>query len=969
MKFVHISDLHFNPENDGRTSKEIREQLIPYLRDLNLSADDLLITGDLRHAGKQGKEQSDIDKVVEYIKEIAAAIHITSEDHIHLVPGNHDRDRFKNEDEEKRIAEIRKNYSVAKGLFEEKDLDFLLQQFEYFKKVCSTLYGPDNYWTNAELHTYRVLDGTVFLYLNTAIMHNEDNDRDDLIIGNDCLDRLLREIKIKHPDFPIIVLAHHSPDCFRKSEKEAFEHILMAHPKASLYLCGDAHEAWPRKVNHHLEITMGCLKQDAGVETTFLVGDTESQELTAHHWVKAWEPFTAMNQKLQELLPSKKNEKKLSFNNIPYAENVHFTGRKEILDEIKNSLKPGEKNPCSLALYGTGGVGKTQIALAYALNNADLYDAIWWVNAENELAMISSYKEFLQRKGIIKEEATYKGEEIVQFVRGWMEQNDNWLFIYDNAENEQELTNFLPLVNTGHILITSRNQYWHNRKRIAVDVFQPQEVADFFNRFELEGSPEDAEELAKELGHLPLALAQAAAYMLENNKSYQEYLTLFQRYRLEVFEKAEYESPYGQTVATTWHISLEKIGDESAKQLIGLLAFLAPDHIQKEIFIKAAEHLPEPLASAVTNELDFNNTIKSLARYSLIQCEQGQMRIHRLLQEVIRQLLEDKQAYYLSCCVSFLNKLFIYNQFDMKSWENCASLMPHVQSALLHEEKLKTETVTIADLYINGAEWFRHIAQFEKSLEWHEKALILYKKAFGSNHPNVATIYNNIGSIYDLQWKYDKALEWYKKALLIQEKVFGFNHSYTATIYNNIGVVYGKQSKHKEALEWLEKALVIDETVLGKNHLSTAMTYNNIAAIYNELGEYKKSLEWYEKALVIVENILGLNHSYTATMYNNIAGVYDNQGEDDVALEWYGKALRVSVKNLGPDHQDTATIYNNIALVYNDHKKYIEAKEWLEKALKIIEKVLGSDHPFTATTYHNMARIYDGQGEDDKALE
>ena len=88
----------------------------------------------------------------------------------------------------------------------------------------------------------------------------------------------------------------------------------------------------------------------------------------------------------------------LPLNNIPYIQNRHFTGRKEILDELQNSLKPGEKNPSSIVLFGMAGVGKTQIAIAYALKNGYLYDTIWWVNAENELTMLNSYKDFLVEK-------------------------------------------------------------------------------------------------------------------------------------------------------------------------------------------------------------------------------------------------------------------------------------------------------------------------------------------------------------------------------------------------------------------------------------------------------------------------------------------------------------------------------------------------------------------------------------------
>ncbi|MGI6249542.1 MAG: metallophosphoesterase [Acutalibacteraceae bacterium] len=304
MRFIHISDLHFNPGKDGRTSRKIREDLVTYLQRLNISADELLITGDLRHAKYQRKEQCEVDAVVEYIKEIAKAIKITEVEHIHLVPGNHDRDRNEDKEEIKaKTAEIKGKYNIAEGCFEKNDLEFLLQQFEYFKMVCNTLYGPSNYWSKAELHTYRVLGETVFLYLNTAIMHNVDEDRGHLIIGNDCLDRLLKEIDKQYPNYPIIILAHHSPDLFEKHEKEAIEEILMFYPNVFLYLCGDAHEAWIRKVNWHLEVTMGCLKQGKGVEPTFLYGETESQVFKAHHWVKAWEPFTAANMKLQEIFP------------------------------------------------------------------------------------------------------------------------------------------------------------------------------------------------------------------------------------------------------------------------------------------------------------------------------------------------------------------------------------------------------------------------------------------------------------------------------------------------------------------------------------------------------------------------------------------------------------------------------------------------------------------------------------------
>lgn len=303
MKFMHLSDLHFNPRNDGRASRYIRSELIPYLKELNFTADELLITGDYRHAGYQkNPTPEDIDAVANYIRDIATAIHITDVEHIHLIPGNHDRSRGKGE--ATKMAGIRKNYDPANGVFDNKDLQFLLRKFKYFGKICDTLYGSKNYWKSGDLHTYRVLGETAFLYLNTAVMHNYDEDRKQhrLIIGTDCFDQLLDAISEKYPDYPVVVLAHHSPDYFVKGEKEAVEEILRRHPKAILYLCGDAHEAWLRKVNYHLEITMGCLKQERHAEPTFLCGDTGTQHFSVHHWVGAWEPYVAANRQLQEYI-------------------------------------------------------------------------------------------------------------------------------------------------------------------------------------------------------------------------------------------------------------------------------------------------------------------------------------------------------------------------------------------------------------------------------------------------------------------------------------------------------------------------------------------------------------------------------------------------------------------------------------------------------------------------------------------
>ena len=99
----------------------------------------------------------------------------------------------------------------------------------------------------------------------------------------------------------------------------------------------------------------------------------------------------------------------------------------------------------------------------------------------------------------------------------------------------------------------------------------------------------------------------------------------------------------------------------------------------------------------------------------------------------------------------------------------------------------------------------------------------------GSEKESSARLYNNLALVYHAQGDYEKALEYNEKALLIREKVLGAEHPATAATYNNIAVVYSDQGDYEKALEYYEKALLIREKVLGAEHPATATTYNNIA--------------------------------------------------------------------------------------------------------------------------------------------
>ena len=58
-------------------------------------------------------------------------------------------------------------------------------------------------------------------------------------------------------------------------------------------------------------------------------------------------------------------------------ENTYFVGRNNELDSIRKKIAA----QTIFTLYGSPGVGKTQIAKAYSWQQKSHYDFIWWINA------------------------------------------------------------------------------------------------------------------------------------------------------------------------------------------------------------------------------------------------------------------------------------------------------------------------------------------------------------------------------------------------------------------------------------------------------------------------------------------------------------------------------------------------------------------------------------------------------------
>lgn len=145
--------------------------------------------------------------------------------------------------------------------------------------------------------------------------------------------------------------------------------------------------------------------------------------------------------------------------NIPHQRNPNFTGREDLLAEMRVTFTAGQPDGMVQAVYGVGGVGKTQVVLEYVYRHADKYRIVWWLRAEDSSTLAADYASLYAKLELSPKDITDQST-MVNAVREWLAQNGDWLLIFDNARSGEDVRPYLPQSCAGNVLITSRNQDW-----------------------------------------------------------------------------------------------------------------------------------------------------------------------------------------------------------------------------------------------------------------------------------------------------------------------------------------------------------------------------------------------------------------------------------------------------------------------------------------------------------------------------
>lgn len=669
--------------------------------------------------------------------------------------------------------------------------------------------------------------------------------------------------------------------------------------------------------------------------------------------------------------------------NVPVPRNPFFTGREEVLLQLHYALtKDGSSSVSKIqAICGLGGIGKSQIAAEYAYRYRNEYQAVFWVQAESETDVRNG---FVTIAGLVdsQQETADGKDDAVRAVKCWMEENRNWLLIFDNADRPEIIPAFLPPVWKGHVVVTSRSQAFGNlrvAKPIFLEPLTPVAAVDFLMERAGRVADDPAEqeaavELAEELGQLPLALEQAAAYIAERGARFRDYLQSFRKRGLELLTKSRPGFGEMELVSTVWSLNFEEVNkdSEASADILRVSAFLSPYDIPFEFLVEGAEELGPRLARALTgaqeDPLVLVDIFEPVTRYSLVlrNIENRSYSLHRLVQAVLRdEMSGDSSRLWAERAVRALNRVF--PEVTFANWPKCERLFHHVQAAADLVAEFDFGSQEVGRLMNEAALYSKARARYDEAERLYKLSLKIFESSLGSEHASVATTLSNLASLYRAQGRLKEAEPLYRHALLSYERALGPEHPLVADNLNNLAVLFMVEGRLGEAEPLYRRALAIKERSLGPGHPSVADSLHNLAVLFRHEGRLEEAEPLYLRALEIKENALGPENPAIGATLNDLADLYRVLGRHAEAEPLYQRDLMISERALGPEHPDVGVTLNNLANLYFTLGRYAEAEPLYRRALAISEKVRGRDHPEVATVLTNLADLYRANGNLDQA--
>jgi hypothetical protein len=631
-----------------------------------------------------------------------------------------------------------------------------------------------------------------------------------------------------------------------------------------------------------------------------------------------------------------------------------LAGREELLADLDSLLSGGDRpGPRLVALCGLGGAGKTSVALEYAHRHLPEVGVAWQFAAEDPAVLAAGFGALAAELGA--REVADARDPVASVHAVLAAYPARWLLVFDNVSERASILRFLPPDGRGRVLITCQNPAWPPGQVLEVLVLDTEIAAEFLISRTGGSDRASAVELARQLGGLPLALEQAAAYMQATGTSVASYLASFGGRRGDLLARGE-PVGYSGTVATAWSLAFDRVQtDPQAAGLLRLLAFCAPEAVPLSVLLRPrpglAKHLADQVAAALTplleDPLAANDAVAALRRYSLItSAGDGSVSVHRLVQAVtVDQMAPDLAEQWRQAAARVIEAAIPADTGVPQSWPTCAALLPHAQAGLAEHSS------GMARL----GNYLSEQARYGPALELQRRVLGAQEQVLGAEHPDTLDTRHILARCTGEAGDPAAARNQFAALLPIRERVLGPEHPDTLDTRRCLAYWTGEAGDPAAARDQLTALLAIREQVLGAGHPDTLDTRHDLADWTGEAASPAAARDQLAALLPIREQVLGPEHPDTLNTRHSLADWTGEAGDPAAARDQLATVQPIRERVLGAEHPDTLDTRNILAYWTGMAGDPAAARDQLAAVLPIRERVLGAGHPDTVDTRHILA--------------
>jgi hypothetical protein len=635
---------------------------------------------------------------------------------------------------------------------------------------------------------------------------------------------------------------------------------------------------------------------------------------------------------------------------------VFLAGREGLLAELDERLTDGAaRRPRLVALCGLGGAGKTSVAVEYAHRHLAETGVCWLLAAEDAAVLAAEFAVLAAQLGA--REVADPRDPVASVHAVLAGSSARWLLVFDNAPDQASVERFLPPAGDGRVLVTTQSQHWPPALALDVPVLDPETAAEFLVSRTGGTDWEAARELAAELGGLPLALEQAAAYMQATGIPLARYLPLFRSRQGDLLARGE-AAGHREHTAATLGLALSRLERDApaAAGLLRLLAFLAPEPVPLGLLLAGrapSSQMTAGAAAALEPLLDDSvaaaDAVAALRRYSLATpAGDGLVQAHRLVQAITRgQLTEGQAGQWRQAAAVLVEAAVPADTSPPGTWSACAQLLPHARAVL----------APTSDGILQIAQYLGNSGSYQAARDLSALTVSAYQHSadYGPGHLCTLAARANLAYFSGEAGDAPAARDQYAALLASRKQVFGPEHPYTLTTRTSLARWTGEAGDAAGARDQFAALLPILDRVLGPEHPYPLTARAHLAYFSGEAGDAAGARDQVAALLPTLERVLGPGHLCTLAARANLARRTGEAGDAPAARDQYAALLASRRQVLGPEHPYTLTTRTSLARWTGEAGDAAGARDQFAALLPNLDRVLGPGHPYTLTARAHLA--------------